>query len=50
MREVTVLRLHSLPGRGEQAVIGAGLQAGERVVSEGQKRLTPNAKVRLLQP
>jgi hypothetical protein len=33
---------------GEHAVIGSGLRAGEQVVSEGQKRLTPNVKVRLL--
>jgi multidrug efflux system membrane fusion protein len=33
----------------EEAVIGTGLQPGEMVVSEGQMRLAPGAKVRLLQ-
>ncbi len=50
MRDVVVLRSFA-PGSGrpEQAVIGSGLKPGETVVSEGQKRLAPNAKVRLLQ-
>ena len=48
MRPVTVLRLYTAAGQPEQAVIGAGLQAGENVISEGQMRLAPNAKVRLL--
>ena len=50
MRDVTVLRLYSPAGQGEHAVIGSGLQAGESIISEGQKRLAPNAKVRLLPP
>ncbi len=50
MRPVTVLRLYSQPGQPEKAVVGEGLQAGEQVISEGQMRLVPNAKVRLLQP
>ncbi|MES1261330.1 MAG: efflux RND transporter periplasmic adaptor subunit [Acidobacteriota bacterium] len=50
MREVTVLRIYNPEGRGEQAVIGSGLQPGESVVSEGQMRLAPGAKVRLLPP
>jgi len=50
MREVTVLRLFAPAGQAEKAVIGTGLQAGESVVSEGQMRLIPNAKVRLLAP
>lgn len=50
MRDVTVLRLFSPAGQGEHAVIGSGLKAGESVISEGQKRLAPNAKVRLLPP
>lgn len=50
MRPVTVLRLYSQPGQPEKAVIGEGLQPGEQVISEGQMRLAPNAKVRLLQP
>ncbi len=48
MRDVVVLRLHTPPGQGEQSVIGSGLAAGESVISEGQKRLTPGGKVRLL--
>lgn len=48
MRDVEVLRLYSPPGQREQSVIGSGLRAGESVISEGQKRLTPNAKVRIL--
>ena len=48
MRPVTVLRNYTPPGEGEKAVIGAGLVAGENVISEGQLRLTPQAKVRLL--
>ena len=50
MRDVTVLRLYTPPGMVEQSVIGSGLSAGESVISEGQKRLGPNAKVRLLPP
>ena len=50
LRDVVVPRLYTPAGQAEQAVVEAGLQAGERVVSEGQKRLTPNAKVRLLAP
>ncbi|MBV9267582.1 MAG: efflux RND transporter periplasmic adaptor subunit [Acidobacteriaceae bacterium] len=48
MRPVNVLRLYQPPNAGEQAVIGTGLQAGESVISEGQMRLIPGAKVRLL--
>ena len=48
MRPVDVLRLYRAPGKAEQAVIGSGLQAGEMVISEGQLRLMPGAKVRLL--
>jgi multidrug efflux system membrane fusion protein len=45
MRDVTVLRAFD-----NKAVIGSGLQSGDSVVSEGQMRLAPGAKVRLLQP
>ncbi|MBL8236426.1 MAG: efflux RND transporter periplasmic adaptor subunit [Bryobacterales bacterium] len=48
MRTVEVPRLVTLAGRGEMAVVASGLQAGERVINEGQKRLTPGGKVRLL--
>lgn len=48
IREVTVLRIYTPEGQTEQSVIGAGLTAGETVISEGQKRLSPKAKVRVL--
>jgi multidrug efflux system membrane fusion protein len=48
MRPVTVLRLYQDPGGVEDAVIGKGLAAGEKVISEGQMRLAPGAKVRFL--
>ena len=50
MRDISVLRLYTPPGRSEQAVIGSGLTAGDNVISEGQKRLGPGVKVRLLAP
>jgi membrane fusion protein, multidrug efflux system len=43
MRPVSVLREW-----GADSVIGGGLHPGEMVISEGQIRLTPGAKVRLL--
>jgi len=48
MRPVNVLRNYKPPKENEQAVIGSGLQPGEIVVSEGQMRLMPGAKVHLL--
>jgi multidrug efflux system membrane fusion protein len=48
IRDVTVLRLYTPAGQPEHAVIGSGLKSGETVISEGQKRLAPNSKVRLL--
>lgn len=49
MRPVQVLRNY-IPDRGtELAVIGSGLNAGEMVISEGQMRLAPGVKVKLLQ-
>jgi membrane fusion protein, multidrug efflux system len=48
MRPVQVLRNYQPPKASEEAVIGDGLQAGEMVISEGQMRLAPGAKVRLL--
>jgi multidrug efflux system membrane fusion protein len=50
MRPVDVLRLYVPPNAPEQAVIGSGLQPGEVVISEGQMRLMPGAKVNLLKP
>jgi membrane fusion protein, multidrug efflux system len=48
MRPVTVLRLYQGTGP-EQAVVSDGLRSGEMVISEGQMRLAPGAKVRLLE-
>lgn len=50
IRDVTVLRLYTPAGKSEQAVIGSGLAAGETVIIEGQKRLAPKTKVRILPP
>ena len=48
MRPVNVLRIFKPDQKTEQAVIGSGLEAGEMVISEGQMRLMPGAKVQLL--
>ena len=48
MRPVDVLRNYKTSKEAEQAVIGHGLQSGEMVISEGQMRLMPGAKVRVL--
>lgn len=50
IRDVAVLRLYTPAGKSEQAVIGSGLTPGENVIIEGQKRLAPNTKVRILPP
>lgn len=50
MRPITVLRLYKTDAGSEQAVVSTGLHPGETVVSEGQMRLAPGAKVRLLEP
>lgn len=49
IRPVQVLRNYTPPKAVEEAVIGNGLQPGEMVISEGQMRLAPGMKVRLLQ-
>jgi multidrug efflux system membrane fusion protein len=49
MRPVQVLRNFAPAAGGELAVIGNGLAAGDMVISEGQMRLAPGMKVRLLQ-
>jgi len=50
IRPVQVLRNYT-PDKGrEVAVIGNGLNPGDTVISEGQMRLAPGMKVRLLQP
>jgi membrane fusion protein, multidrug efflux system len=48
IRPVQVLRNYTPPKAVEEAVIGSGLQPGETVVSEGQMRLAPGMKVRVL--
>ncbi len=48
MRPVNVLRIYKPAKSVEQAVIGSGLQPGEMVISEGQMRLMPGAKVKVL--
>lgn len=45
MRPVTVLR-----ASGDNSVISSGLKSGEMVISEGQMRLAPGAKVHVLKP
>lgn len=50
MRPVQVLRNFTPTQGPELAVIGTGLNTGEMVISEGQMRLAPGMKVRLLQP
>lgn len=49
MRTVQVSRNYTLNGI-EEAVVESGLHPGEMVISEGQMRLAPGAKVRLLKP
>ena len=49
IRDVVVTRNYTPAAGVEQAVVESGLKAGDVVVSEGQKRLAPNAPVRLLQ-
>ncbi len=48
MRPVQVSRNYQAPKAGEEAVIAGGLEPGEMVISEGQMRLAPGVKVRLL--
>jgi multidrug efflux system membrane fusion protein len=48
MRPVNVLRNYKADKTAEQAVIASGLRPGEMVISEGQMRLMPGAKVELL--
>jgi multidrug efflux system membrane fusion protein len=50
IRPVQVLRNYTPAKGGELAIIGTGLNAGDMVISEGQMRLAPGMKVRLLQP
>lgn len=48
MRNIQVLRTYVAPDQTEEAVIGSGVAAGERVISEGQMKLAPGGHVRLL--
>jgi len=48
MRPVEVVRLFKGASMPEESVIGNGLKPGEQVISEGQMRLLPGAKVNLL--
>jgi multidrug efflux system membrane fusion protein len=48
MKTVEVLRNYTPPGQPEEAVIGSGLEPGQQVISEGQLRLAPGARVQLL--
>jgi len=48
MRPVEVTRIYKGAGTPEESVIGSGLKMGEQVISEGQMRLMPGAKVNLL--
>ena len=50
IRPVQVARNYTPASGGEVAIIGNGLTVGDLVVSEGQMRLVPGMKVRLLQP
>jgi multidrug efflux system membrane fusion protein len=48
MRPVDVARIYKGASTPEESVIGSGLKLGEQVISEGQMRLMPGAKVNLL--
>ncbi len=48
MRPVDVLRIYKADNAAEESVIGSGLKPGETVISEGQMRLMPGAKVHVL--
>ncbi len=48
MSQVKMLRTYKPEHGPEQAIIGSGITPGELIVTEGQLRLTPGAKVSLL--
>jgi membrane fusion protein, multidrug efflux system len=50
MAPVTVLRAHKPESGPGQAVIGSGINPGDMIITEGQLRLTPGARVSLLEP
>ena len=47
---VNLLRTYKPANGPEQAILGNGIHPGDTVVTEGQLRLTPNARVSLLDP
>jgi multidrug efflux system membrane fusion protein len=50
MMPVTVLRTYKPEKGPEQAIVASGISPGDAIVSEGQLRLTPGARVALLNP
>jgi multidrug efflux system membrane fusion protein len=50
MVPVTVLRTYKPEKGPEQAIVASGISPGDTIVSEGQLRLTPGARVALLNP
>jgi multidrug efflux system membrane fusion protein len=48
MVPVTVLRTYQPESGPAQAVLGSGLKPGDMIVTEGQLRLTPGARISLL--
>jgi multidrug efflux system membrane fusion protein len=48
MTPVTLLRTYTPEDGPEQAIIGSGIKSGDMIVTEGQLRLTPGARVSLL--
>jgi len=49
IRPVQIARTFQHQGQ-EESVVAAGLRPGEIVISQGQMRLAPGARVRLLEP
>jgi multidrug efflux system membrane fusion protein len=49
MAPVTVLRTYRSENGPEQAIIGRGISAGDTIVTEGQLRLTPGARISLIE-
>jgi multidrug efflux system membrane fusion protein len=47
---VTIRPVNVLRTWGENSIIGSGLNPGEMVITEGQMRLAPGAKVKVLKP
>jgi multidrug efflux system membrane fusion protein len=48
IRPIDVVRLYKSANMPEESIIASGLKPGEQVISEGQMRLMPGAKVNLL--